>query len=317
MAFTIMLRSPRTSDPSLFPWGSQHRPGLLKAINMKGYWAWENTDNGVKDLRWIHCLTPAECLPHEKCIEGQTGPICRVCLPSFTRAENDHTCAKCPNLIINLIITGLFFVAGTVSVYVLTFGVIFAAGKPKAIHAVLLKLLLNYSTTMSVLYALFTKTVSHKKGTFQEAIGFARSMFSSLDYDGSAYVETPTWRPDCLFDIFVPYSREDEALVNSLAHVRHSEFFLDVHKPARELLTKTHHDVEFLRMLFWMVYPVVFAVVIYSVGFICVVYHLKSNKLFYMKVLRFYVEVRTDGFAKAHKELKHEGECEEAGEGRP
>lgn len=123
--------------------------GRTGVLPESGYWRPELLQAAV-----VECPRAASCLGGDPwnngtlnyqgyCAEGYKGTLCQSCDNGFSRA-GENQCARCPSRDIN-IIRIVFVTIGVVlfNAY-LVYGALASAIKPKAVHSIYLKILVNY-----------------------------------------------------------------------------------------------------------------------------------------------------------------------------
>ncbi len=194
-------------------------------------------------------------------------------------------------------------------IYVVTRLAIEAAGKSKAITSALVKLSLNYYTTMSITAVLLEeelqiKGVMRSQNPFSDqggtTDGTQKDIVAMLKMSAFEF-KSSVWSMDCLF---VPsVAPEDLQLMRQLEYARHSEYFSEKYTAARLALENYHWKTELARVFCWMCLPSFIAGVCVLAGLICFRLHVRWEKKWLLGASNFYDILYKDGFKQAIKGL--------------
>lgn len=232
--------------------------GSTFPANLADWYTLNYTSGGEHAMHWFACSHTDLCLTEMRCAEGQTGLLCRTCLPGYAFNVLTKGCSKCPKFAINLVTNLIIMACVCVFTYFLTAWAITAATQAKAITSALLKLLLNYVTTMSIMGAVLYRELNDRSflssvaDPSEERDGSQANLakvFSSevLEFQSSVF------SLECLIEPTLDDATR--ALVDTLSQVPQAAYWLPEHAVAREALRKFHYDGELRRLIFWVLLP--------------------------------------------------------------
>jgi hypothetical protein len=162
-------------------------------------------------------------------------------------------------------------------------------------HNGLIKLILNYGTTASMLSLCFQRVLIEKQIGGINIIEAVQIFSALLDFD-LYEAQSSSWAPICFFRPYL--TEEEERLIAKLHHATHTQAFAAPEfQESREMLLSFHRRMANWQILFWIIAPVTFILLILLVGILQFLLHVSWRHKFYKKSLHFYKEVRLRGFS--------------------
>jgi len=236
--------------------------------------------NQTGERLWVPCVQEGFCLAQLRCAEGHMGPLCSVCAPDYSKGSrmDAQACLPCPHWALNVFISIVFAVVVMAAIYKITDLSIQSASKAKAITSALLKLLINYVTTMSVMSTVAMEVVASFSNEVDEVgedgsmdIGLS-SLAASFDWENSlSYFRY--WAPHCLFlPGLTPRQKE---LISVLVGADHIQQIALENAASREALRDYHRAAELRRLLGSSLVPILLAGMLLLSGAILFIGHLR------------------------------------------
>mmetsp|Transcript_12815 Transcript_12815/g.28911 ORF Transcript_12815/g.28911 Transcript_12815/m.28911 type:complete len:1515 (+) Transcript_12815:1-4545(+) len=265
-------------------------------------------ENATSEADWFPCTLNGACLVRETCSKGSTGIACGVCLPQYTRI--DGKCIQCPEWGSNLFISFIIGLILSAAMLCLTALSILGAGKAKSIISVLLKLALNYSTTMIIMTELQDLVFLQQSKDRQlrdpslpesSAAGLFRMTGSIVgasleDLQGSVWSLSCLWHPTL--------DPEEERTILEYAAARSTAAHL--YQEGASKLLDFHELVELRNLIFYAtIIPGMILGLLLIVGIVLSIYMYIRRK-FLQDVVNYFIRLGTKRIDRAQKGMTAE-----------
>jgi len=265
-------------------------------------------ENASNEAEWFPCTLNGACLVGETCAKGSTGIACGVCLPRYTRI--DGKCVQCPEWGANLVISFMIGLMLSAAMLFLTALSILGAGKAKSIISVLLKLALNYSTTMIIMTEIqdlvlltHAKARQMRDQSLQESssAGLFRLTASIMgasvqDLQGSVWSLSCLWHPT-----LVP---EDERMISDYAAAQRTAKHL--YQEGASKLLEFHELVELRSLIFYATIIPGMILGLLLIAAVVLGIYLYIRRKFYEDVVNYFIRLGTKRIERAQKGMTAE-----------